>query len=282
MLACLDHLVLAVADLDEARALYTRVLGRSPSWSGHHPALGTRNVLFRLENTYVELLAGAGEGAVGERLRLALGQRRERPFALALGVADLDSAVLRLRAAGLAVSDAAAGEGRDDASGARRTWRSAFLAEASVRGLRLFLIQHTSPAERLPPAAATASAGTLDAVDHVVIFTPDLDAARALWCDTLGLREAWRRDFAERGTRNLGLALGDLVVELIQRTDRPASGRGDFFWGVAYRSRDCDAAATRLRAAELPADEPRVGLLPATRVTTLRWQRTPTLVIGPG
>ena len=36
---------------------YVALLGRGPSWHGRHPAFGTRNVLFRLANTYVELLA---------------------------------------------------------------------------------------------------------------------------------------------------------------------------------------------------------------------------------
>ena len=53
----LDHVVIAVRDLDAATADYTALLGREPSWRGEHPKYGTQNTLFRIDNTYIELLA---------------------------------------------------------------------------------------------------------------------------------------------------------------------------------------------------------------------------------
>jgi hypothetical protein len=50
-------------------------------------------------------------------------------------------------------------------------------------------------------------------------------------------------------------------------------------WGVAYRVADGAAAVARLRAAGATVDDPRPGLAPGTRVGTVRWQRTPTLLI---
>ena len=280
MVSSLDHLVLAVADLDGATAVYDRVLGRAPSWRGRHPAMGTRNTLYRLDNTYLELLAAeAAPAPLGESVRASLRGREEQPFAIALGVADVDAAVRTARARGLSIGDAADGAGTDDGSGVRRTWRSAFFAGSSTRGLRLFLIQHTSPAALLPPATKRADA-TVDGIDHVVVVTQDLDASLALWRDGLGVREAWRRDFPERGTRNLGLDLGGIIVELLQRTDRAPSERPDVFWGVAHRTADCDTLAARLRADGLPVDDPRPGLMASTRVATLRWERTKTLLIA--
>ena len=49
MLSALDHVVVAVRDLDAATASYERLLGRPPSWRGDHPAHATANTLFRLE-----------------------------------------------------------------------------------------------------------------------------------------------------------------------------------------------------------------------------------------
>src|SRR5437899_2201627 len=116
MIQSLDHIVLAVADLEAATAAYTALLGRAPSWRGAHPTFGTRNSLFRLDNTYVELLAATsdGRGALGDLVREALGEREERPFALALGVADLDGAVAAARQRGLVVADPAEGAGTDE------------------------------------------------------------------------------------------------------------------------------------------------------------------------
>ena len=277
----LDHLVLAVRDLDSARADHVALLGRDPSWHGRHPAFGTRNVLFRLANTYVELLApDVPGGPLADVVVAALHDRAERPFALALGVSDVARAVDEARARGLTVSDPAPGEGRDDATGAVRTWRSAFADPATARGVRLMLIEHTTPPDALPPAPLAGPAdAACDAVDHVVVFTDDIDASLAVWTGSVGLREAWRRDFPERATRNAGLDLGGTIVELIQRTDRAPSGRPDVLWGVAYRVRDADAAVRRLGAARLETDAVRAGLFPGTRVATVRWPRTATLLL---
>jgi catechol 2,3-dioxygenase-like lactoylglutathione lyase family enzyme len=142
------------------------------------------------------------------------------------------------------------------------------------------LIEHTTPPDALPPAPLTSSPdGACDAVDHVVVFSEDLDASLAVWTGRVGLRVAWRHDFPERSTRNAGLALGDAIVELIERTDRAPSGRPDVFWGIAYRVRNAAAAVARLGAARIDADAPRDGLLPGTRVATVRWPRTATLVL---
>lgn len=283
MLAAIDHLVVAVADLAEATAAYQTLLGRAPSWRGSHPSLGTRNTLFRLRNLYVELLA-ADPGArapFAQGLNQALGGRAERPFGLAFAVPQIDAAVAAARARGLVISDAADGTGRDDQTAVQRTWRSAFIERASTRGLFSFVIQHTSAAELLPPAEPIAAPGTTaDGVDHVVVFSQDLDASRALWVDSFGLREDWRHEFPERGTRNLGLELGGIIVELIMRTDRPAGDKPDTLWGFAYQVADLDGAAARLRSAGIPVDPPRPGLMPDTRVATVRWPRTPTLLIA--
>lgn len=284
MLNALDHVVLGVSDLDAARGQYRVLVGREPSWHGAHPALGTRNSLFRLDNTYLELLAPDPSiaGPLGEMLRDSLGTREERPFALALGVRDLDQAVARAEKVGLRPAVPAPGHGLDQASGRRRDWRSAFLDRAATRGLRLFLIEHRSPPDALPIAPPLGDARSVcSAIDHVVVFTEDLAASRKLWGDGLGLTQAWQRDFPERRTRNLGLDLAGITVELIERTDRSAAGRPDTLWGVALRVADCDRAAMRIRAAGIEVDDPRPGLLGGTQVATVRWRGTPALLIAP-
>ncbi|MEW6271424.1 MAG: VOC family protein [Thermodesulfobacteriota bacterium] len=281
----LDHVVVAVADLAGATRAYGSLVGRAPSWRGAHPTLGTRNALFRLDaGPYLELLAADVPGAPpAELVTAALRGRAERPLMLALGVPDVDAAVAAARARGLAVSDPAGGEGVDDGSGLRRTWRSALLDRAGVRGLRIMLLTHGAPADALPVAPPRAAAGSVAAaIDHVVVFTQDLGASLALWTSVLGAGVAWpEKDFPERGTRNAGLDLGGVVLELIQRTDRAPSARGDVLWGIAYRVGDVDAALARLRADGTETSEARQGLAPGTRVANVRWQRTPTLLIGP-
>ena len=56
----LDHVILAVRDLAEATRRYATLFARRPSWRGEHPGQGTANTLFKLHNTYLELIAVQG------------------------------------------------------------------------------------------------------------------------------------------------------------------------------------------------------------------------------
>ncbi|MHB8514222.1 MAG: VOC family protein, partial [Dehalococcoidia bacterium] len=158
----LDHLVIAVRDLDAATADYRALLGREPSWRGSHLSYGTRNTLFRIDNTYVELLAlGGGKRDArwaGELARF-LDDHGEGLYAVALGVDDVEVTTREMRRRGLDVLDPADGSGTDEATGARRAWRNAQVRVTSTHGVRVFFIQHYSPAEALPPAPIAAVAG---------------------------------------------------------------------------------------------------------------------------
>lgn len=277
-----DHVVIAVADLEAATQRYSLLLGRRPSWFGAHPTFGTRNALFRLDNTYVELLAAdaAATSVLAEMLRADLGERSERPFMIAVGMASIDTGVAALRAAGSVVSDPFTGEGIDDGSGVRRTWRNAMLAADSSRGLRLLLIEHLSSPELLPMAAPVAEAHAVcSGVDHLVVFSPTATTAAEWWSTSFAARPQTQQTFAERGTLNVLVEVGDIVLEFIQPANPKRPLAHDRFWGIAYRVADLEAAVERLRAAGLAADPPRSGLAAGTRVATVRWDGVPTLLI---
>src|SRR5512139_3521110 len=105
MITCVDHVVVAVRDLDAASATYGKLLGLRPSWRGAHPDFGTANTLFRLANTYLELLAPDGDGLVADTLRAYLDERGEGPLALAFGTTDAAVAAATLRARGMPAPD---------------------------------------------------------------------------------------------------------------------------------------------------------------------------------
>lgn len=75
MTTTIDHIIIAVADLAEASAEYSALLGRAPSWRGAHPDYGTANTLFKLDNTYIELLAPQGEGMAADIVNSILDTR---------------------------------------------------------------------------------------------------------------------------------------------------------------------------------------------------------------
>jgi catechol 2,3-dioxygenase-like lactoylglutathione lyase family enzyme len=271
MFTALDHVVIAVRDLDAAGRIYASLLGRAPSWRGSHPGAGTSNLLFRLENSYVELLAGTklDEGLV----------------ALAFATDDADASVARLQGTGIEASQPAAGEGRESASGAVRRWRTAFLPTTATRALLLFAIEHLSPAEALPVAQATAPAeATVHALDHVVVASDDLEAARRLYGEALGLRLALDRRFEARGLRILFFRVGGVTLEVAGPLEPPAEpSTADRFGGLAYRVADVALARARLVLAGLDVSSVRPGAKPGTLVCNVRagTASVPTLLIGP-
>jgi catechol 2,3-dioxygenase-like lactoylglutathione lyase family enzyme len=284
--ARVDHLVIAVRDLGAATAAYGAMLGLVPSWRGTHPAYGTANTIFGLANCYLELLAPVVDPPahpVAHALTDYLARRAEGLFAVALGSDDLTATVTRLVEAGLHPGPIGDGEARDG-GGTTRGWRSSMLAASETRGLSLFAIEHRDSRAIAPAVPTGAPEATVTAVDHVVVFTDDLDGALALWRDAFGIPERWRRAFAERGTINVGLRLGgctlELVGPLVAAESPRAEPRGERLWGLAYVVADCDAAVGRLRAAGIATSDARSGLAPSTRVATVKWSdRTPTLLI---
>lgn len=61
MLSSIDHLVIAVPELEPAAAELERTLGLVATGGGRHPALGTENRIVWLGDTYIELVAIADE-----------------------------------------------------------------------------------------------------------------------------------------------------------------------------------------------------------------------------
>jgi methylmalonyl-CoA epimerase len=274
----LDHVVIAVRDLDGATQDYAALLGRGPSWHGSHPRYGTRNTLFRIDNTYIELLSPAkgkrGQWAGDLSKFLAKG---EGLFALALGTAAIDSDVRLLRDRELPVDSPADGDGVDDFTGNRRMWRNARVPASATNGARLFFIQHRSPADALPPAPISAPGRAfVRRLDHVVVLSPDLEAARKLWGDVLGARLALDRTFPERNTRILFFRLGDITVEIsggAQQTEE-GIGKPDRLWGLAWGVDDLAGTVARLRAGGVDVSDVRNGAKPGTLVATAKGPHT--------
>lgn len=274
----LDHIVIAVRDLEGATADYAKIFGRAPSWHGRHVRWGTANTLFRIDNTYVELLATDGKkhGQWAGELAKFL-ERGEGVYALALGTETIDADVRDLRRRDLPVEDPVDGEGIDDISGSRRAWRNALVPPKATNGVRIFFIEHRSPPDALPVAAASAEAGAhVRRMDHAVILSPDLEASKKLWGGALGARLALDRSFPERNTRILFFRLGDITVEISGGAQQTEEGldKPDRLWGVAWGVDNLAATTERLRAAGVDVSDPRRGVKPGTLVATVKGLHT--------
>lgn len=281
MLTALDHVILAVRDLDAASAAYQVLLGLAPSWRGRHPEAGTANVLFRLDNTYLELLSPAGQGPLAGLLGGWLDARGDGLLGLAFATDDIESCVAALSARGLEPSPIQSDYGRDSTTGAERRWRRAMLPLDRTRGVLLFPIRHLSPADALPPASPVAEPeAAAYALDHAVVQTTDGDAAKALYGDQLGLRLAVDKEFPDWGVRLMFFRVGGVTVEVaaaLAGADTKAVLPGgnaaageDRLYGMTYRVRDIEAAQGRLAAAGVQVSEVRKGRRSGTRVFTVR------------
>ena len=272
MLARLDHVILAVEDLDAATRATARLLGRSPSWRGEHPGAGTANALFRVDNAYLELLASSGEGPIGAGVRAWLAARGEGLVGLAFGTDDAAACREELLRRGLEPGPVQKGMGRDVESGAFREWRRVALPLSRTRGVVVFAIEQLSPPEILPMVPALGDpAAAVHALDHAVVRTRHPAAARAFFGEGLGLRLALDREFPEWGARLLFFRVGDVSIEVASELgSAPAPDEGDRLWGLSWRVGDAEAARTRLAAAGFDVSAVRPGRRPGTRVASVR------------
>ncbi len=283
MLHSLDHVVVAVRELERASAETARLLGRTPAWRGEHPAAGTANTLFRFDNTYLELLAAQGEGPLGSAIQGFLDAQGEGLVALAFGTDDAEACRAELAERGIDTPEPAPGLGRDVESGGFRRWRNVFLPPPSTRGLQLFAIEHTEG--ELPPSLPLGDpAATASALDHVVVWSSALEESRALYGDRLGLRLALDRTFEARGIRILFFRVGGVTVEVVGRLQASAeAGEADRFGGLAWQVADVAAARERLGKDGFEVSEVRDGAKPGTEVCTVKsgTHGVPTLLIQP-
>lgn len=96
----LDHVVIAVKNLDTAAATY-RKFGFTLTPRGLHEGKGTGNHCIMFANTYVELLGIVDETGAKGRLAERVNARGEGGMALAYGADDADKTFAALRAAGI-------------------------------------------------------------------------------------------------------------------------------------------------------------------------------------
>lgn len=278
----LDHVIVAVRDLDAASDTYARLLGRAASWRGAHPGWGTANALFRLEDTYLELLSPSGAGAMRAQLRARLDAAGEGPLGFALRTEDAAACSEHLRGAGLATADPIDGAGHDRDTGAERHWRNVMIPVDAARGVLVFGIQHLASCgsplasgslrgNGLPVVAPAAPEAAVAGIDHLVVRTDAPEAAIRFYGQQLGLRLALDKTFEQWGARLLFFRVGGVTIEIAAPAQPPESPAAtDAVWGFSWRVPDVDAIRARLLGDGFDVSDVRTGRRPNTRVCTVR------------
>ena len=219
MILGLDHAVVLVRDIEAGVAGYQALLGRAPVWRAQKEGVAT--AVFSLANTSLELMAPVAEGEGADRVRSVLDAQGEGLASLAFAVEDIGAARHRLARLGLSPSDVSDGESRDLGSERTMTWKRTRTDAKVTGGVKMFFLQRAEPFA-LSPATADA---TVDALDHIVLSTPDPERAAALYGARLGLDpgdatvldryQRWRRF----DTMSMGVATDGLNRLFSNRSD---------------------------------------------------------------
>ncbi|MBL6695697.1 MAG: VOC family protein [Luminiphilus sp.] len=272
----IDHIIITVPDLASATADYSQLLGRSPSWRGAHPDYGTANTLFKLENTYIELLAVQGEGMAADIVTANLESRGSSLGGIVVGTDNATDFINHARDKGLAASDPIPGHGVDEITGAARHWHNIFWDPAAARGVFSFCIEH-DPDSSLPEATPTGE-DPITAVDHIVVRTQSADAAKKFYGDQLGIRLALEQHVPDWGGTQLFFRASSMSIEVIASEKAPEE---DDLWGLAFKTASLDTTHQRLINKGIDVSEIREGRKPGTRVCTIKSHtlEVPTLLI---
>lgn len=261
-----DHIIIAVSDLETATHDYALMLGRDPSWQGRHPDYGSANTLFKLDNTYLELLAAEGSGWAGDRVTQHIADKGQGLMGLVFGVDEIAPFIDHARKAGLDISDPMAGHGLDLAETAKRSWQNMVWPEDAARGIFSFAIRHDDPdALKIAPIAG---AGPCTEVDHVVLQTSDTKASKNFYGTQLGIRLALEQSRPDWGGDMLFFRTNHMSIEVIGAPKFDA--QLDHLWGLALKTDDIEATHARLVESNVAVSEVREGRKAGTRVCTVK------------
>ena len=275
MIDSLDHLIVAVKDLDEATKNYKTLLGNDPVWQGEHKAYGTANTLFNFENTYLELLAAKGEGFGADLINHMLNEDGEGLAGLVLSTKDANKTSKSLASLGYDVADPAEGEGINYTNLKKRKWKNLFLPPELTRGIFAFLIEHKEGSLDLP----LFDKDSIHKLDHLVINTNDADGFIKIYQETYGIRLALDKVIDAWNKRMLFFRLNKTTIEVVEEKD--ANPSADKLWGLAWSVKSLDETYTRLKKSGVDISEVKSGIKENTKVATVKshTHNVPTLLI---
>lgn len=286
MLSGFHSVVINVGDFDSGVGDYARLLGQQPDWIEWDAERRTHSALFPLANTMLEIRATeAIPGAPRKAESTGLSRIR-------LACDELEPFVGLLESRGVATRPRVREQVERKGAEAVRTWISAILDPKASRSISVELISDEAGSrpmwtDRQPDRAGPDTIdprSAIRALDHVVVFSADLEATCAFYRDHLGIRLALDRSFEKRGVRLLFFRIGGVTIEIGGRLGvAPDPDSTDRFGGLAWQVPGIEAIQSRLRADRFDVSAIRDGHKPGTRVCTVRdpVHDVPTLLIEP-
>ena len=276
MISTLDHIIVAVENLNEAEKNYIKIFGIDPVWRGEHKELGTANVIFNLENTYLELLSANGDGLGAALVNHYLEEDGEGLIGIVFGTNDLNDAAKSIKDKGFNIGDIKEGEGTNLDESEKRKWKNLFLPPELTRGLFSFIIQHTD--DNLSSSELVMQSA-VNKLDHVVINTNDADGFIEIYKDVFGLRLALDKTIEAWNRRMLFFRFNKTTIEVIEEIDNKEPK--DKLWGLAWEVEDLKETYERLIQENVEVTEVKPGLKDKALVSTIKSHNhgVPTLII---
>ena len=277
MIKSIDHILIAVQNLEESSLQYEKILGLKPTWRGKHPNLGTENILFPLENVYLELIAGTSQGFLADQVNDHIKENGESIFGIALEVGNIEGVLQSKEYSNFQNIEISSGEGINLDSGAKRKWKNIMLPQESTRGVFTLLIEHTSG---ILPKYKSFDNDQIERLDHIVINSNDPDGLIELYRDTYGIRLALDQYVEKWGGRMLFFRTNQTTIEAIgieNDADKPI----DKAWGLAWTTKDIKKTHARLVSEGVEISDVKDGRKPKTLVATIKSHtcNVPTLLI---
>lgn len=277
MVNVLDHIIVAVEDLEIAKENYEKIFGVPPVWRGKHKELGTSNVLFNFENTYFELLASTGNGVGAELVDKHINEKGEGLFGFAMGTDDVDFLRKKISDSGFSLPELTSGEGIDGHTGETRTWINQFFPSEISRGLFSFIIQHKTG---VLPSINSYPKSSIHRLDHAVIQTNDPDGFIKIYRDVFGIRLALDKFIEAWQKRMLFFRLNKTTIEVIEEFN-PHSNATDLLWGLAWEVTNISKIRERLLKEGIRVTKVKKGIQNKTLVASVNsnTHNVPTLIV---
>ena len=276
MISRLDHLIVAVKDLDEAERNYKKIFGVDPVWRGEHKELGTANVIFNFKNTYFELLASNGVGLGSDFVNTTIEESGEGLIGFVLGSENIKLTFDSIKNKGHLLGDISDGEGTNLKNNETRKWKNLFLPLELTRGIFTFIIEHTEGNLPMPNHFNDAS---INKLDHVVITTNDADGFIEIYRDIFDIRLALDKVIEHWNTRMLFFRLNETTIEVVAKEHN--NKNPDELWGLAWEVESIANTRKRLINEGVEITEIKDGIKENTLVATIKSHTydVPTLLI---
>ena len=275
MISSVDHLIIAVKDLNPAINDYEKILGIAPCWKGKHPELGTRNAIFNLENSYLELLSPCDSGSGTDFINALLADKGDHLAGIVLGTQNIEHVKEVLNKDGHEV-DISTGKATNEKDEKIRRWKNIFLPKALSRELFVFIIEHT---EGYLQKYASQDTSNVKKLDHVVINTQDADEFINIYEGVYKIRLALDKTIEHWKRRMLFFRTNATTIEVIEEKNKKKSA--DELWGLAWEVSSIEDARKRLVSSGVEVTPTKAGIKKGTLVSTIKSHTcsVPTLLI---